>query len=365
MEGAEPACLPPTRFMLDPAKAQRTAGRDVDQTGTARTFGTLPDGREVAGVRLRAGELAAEFIGYGAVLRDLRLDGVRHPLVLGFDALDDYLVHSRYFGATAGRFANRIAEGRFTLDGRTYQLDRNFRARHHLHGGVAGLGKRVWDLVDAAEDAATFRIVSPDGDGGYPGRVEVRARFTLVPPATLRISYEARTDAPTIVNLAHHSYFNLDGRPDCLGHSLEIAADAYLPVNDTLIPTGEMAPVEGTPFDFRRPRAIGDSGLDYDHNFCLAPARRSFPAFAARATGSDGNIALEVWTTEPGLQFYDGAKLDVPVPGLDGRRYGRNAGFCLEPQIWPDAPNRPGFPSAVLLPGGTYAQTSEFRFAQS
>ena len=336
--------------------------------GETRRFGALESGEAVEAVEIAAGDLRADVIAWGAALRDLRHAARSHPLVLGYERMEDYLAHPRYFGATAGRYANRIANGRFTLDGRAHQLERNFLGLHHLHGGTSSFASRLWTIETASPDSVTLRLVSPDGDGGYPGRVEATCRYEVHPPATLRITYEGVTDAPTILNLAHHSYFNLDGADDVLRHRLRIDASAYLPVDPTMIPTGQIAPVAGTPFDFRQARGIGDESgnepIPYDHNFCLAHSPRPRPELAAILQGGDGGMSMEVWTTEPGLQFYDGHQLDppVPVPGLDGRRYGMRAGLCLEPQRWPDSPNRPEFAGAVLRPGETYAQVTEFRF---
>lgn len=338
----------------------------MSQPARLRRFGRLADGTAVEAAAIGAGSLSAELISWGAALRDLRLDGLAHPLVLGFEDLASYVAHSPYFGAVVGRYANRIAGGRFAVDGRSFDLDRNESGRHHLHGGSATFARRPWTVLEASGDSVLFGLVSEDGDAGYPGRVEVRCRYTAEPPATLRMTLTGSTDRPTVLNLAQHGYFNLGGSDRILDHRLQIVAQAYLPVDGTSIPTGERAAVAGSRFDFRAPRPVhaGPPGADsvYDHNFVLAEARRAQPSFAARLEAAEGRVAMEVWTTEPGLQFYDGWKLAVPVPGLGGRRYGAHAGLCLEPQIWPDAPNRPGFPSAILRPGENYRQVTELRF---
>lgn len=334
--------------------------------GRSRRFGTLADGTPVEAATIAAGSLTADLLSWGAALRDLRLDGVPHPLVLGFEDLASYVAHSPYFGAVVGRYANRIAAGRLTIGGANYELDRNEGGRHHLHGGFASFARRPWTLREAAADSVLFTLVSEDGDGGYPGRVAVSCRYAAEPPATWRLTLTAAADRPTVVNLAQHSYFNLEGGDSVLRHVLRIAAEAYLPVDEFGIPTGPPEAVAGSRFDFRAPRPVHATGASasavYDHNFVLAAARRREPAFAARLEGGDGAVAMDVWTTEPGLQFYDGWKLAVPVPGLGGRRYGAHAGLCLEPQIWPDAPNRRDFPSPLLLPGETYRQVTELRF---
>lgn len=310
-------------------------------------------------------------MAWGGVLQRLRMgmkDGPR-DLVLGFADPADYPAHSPHFGATAGRFANRIANGRFNLDGVAHQLSLNQAGKHHLHGGMAGFGKRPWTILSHGADQALLRLVSADGDEGYPGQVEAQCRYRLLPGAILRVELEARTDAPTLVNLVHHSYFNLDGSGNILDATLEIDADHYTPVSEDLIPTGEIAAVAGTPFDFTTPRRVGwgkaDAPFAYDHNFALN--RRRFDdgglAFAARLGAAKGDLAMEVWTTEPGIQFYSGGKLDTRIAGHGGLPYGRFAGLCLETQRFPDAPNHPHFPSAVLRPGETYRHVTEYRFS--
>lgn len=323
----------------------------------------MPDGAPVPVLRIAAGDLCAEIIAWGAVLRDLRLAGRPHPLVLGFDDFDAYPAHSPHFGAICGRYANRIAGGRFTLDGRAHQVERAAGEAHALHGGpAAGFGRRLWRVVEHAPDALLLAFDSPDGDGGYPGAVSVTCLYAIAPDNRLRIVLQGTTDAPTVLNLAQHSYFNLDGAADVSGHRLTIPASTRTHTDAALIPTGDLVSVEGTPYDFRAGRALSEPDAPvYDTNYVLAPERRPEPAFAARLQGGTG-VAMELWTTEPGLQFYDACGLNVPVAGLDGRRYGPRAGLCLEPQIWPDAPNHPHFPSAVLRPGETYRQITELRF---
>lgn len=331
-------------------------------TGIFR-FGALADGSPVDAVGMEGGGLSATILTHGAVLQDLRLAGHRPPLVLGFERLDAYLAHSPFFGATAGRCANRIRDGRFTLDGRDYQLDRNFLGKHHLHGGSANIGKRLWTLEDAAADRVTLSIRLADGEMGYPGAMTIRQVLSLPGDGVLDIQLEARSDAPTLCNLAHHSYFNLDGTDTILDHELQVAADHYLPVDAELIPTGEIAPVDGHPFDFRRPRRLravcGSAAID--HNFCLANRRREITHVATLRAPLSG-ISMDIRTTEPGLQVYDGGPLDVPVKGLDGRRMGAHAGLALEPQVWPDAINHPAFPQPVLRPGETWRQHTQFVF---
>ncbi|ADZ72096.1 aldose epimerase family protein [Polymorphum gilvum] len=330
-----------------------------------RSFGTMDDGTVVEEIRLRADRLEAKILTFGATVRDLRLGG--RPLVLGFDSLADYIAHGQHFGSIAGRCANRIAGGRFSLDGTDYQLSRNLPGGDHLHGGVTGFGTRVWTIKETRAESVLLGLVSPDGEEGYPGRVEVFCRYTLTQAGALVVELTGTTDRPTLLNLAHHSYFNLDESADILDHRLHIVADRYLPMSPAALPAGEVAEVAGTPFDFRNARPVRmlfDDGarVIYDHNFCLADAPRAEPHLAAVLEGPRSGIAMDLWTTEPGLQLYDAYKLDLPYQGLDGRRYGPNAGLCLEPQRWPDSPNHPDFAGAVLRPGETYRQVTEFRF---
>ncbi|MGF1553154.1 MAG: aldose epimerase family protein [Paracoccaceae bacterium] len=325
----------------------------------ARTrFGTLPDGAPVEAVAIAGGGLSARLLTYGATLNDLRLDGVAHPLVLGAPTLASCLGGMVHAGAVVGRYANRIAGGRFRLDGRAYETDRNFRGRHTLHGGRLGTSRRDWRLDWLDDASATFGVELASGDMGFPGTLRVTARYALSAPATLEIAIEAETDAPTPASFAPHGYFVLDDGDDVRTHRLRIAADRYLPVDDDLIPTGEIAPVAGTPFDFRRRRTVGGHG--YDHNFCLADRRRALRE-VARVESARSGLAMTIETTEPGLQVYDGAHT-AGLDGLDGRRHGAHAGLALEPQHWPDAPNRPAFPDATLRPGETYRHRTRYRF---
>lgn len=326
-------------------------------------FGRLPDGAPVHRVGISGGGLTANLLTYGAVLQDLRLDGHRPPLVLGFETFEDYPAHSRYFGATAGRCANRIRDGEFVLDGTRHQLDRNFLGKHHLHGGSAGIGKRNWEIVKVEHAKVALAIDLADGEMGYPGAMRIRQTFSLPGNGTLDIAIEAETDAPTLCNLAHHSYFNLDVGDTILDHELQVSADFYVPVDDEMIPTGEVAPVAAAGFDFRTSRTLRPvcDRRWIDHNFCLADNRRTLTKVATLRAPTSG-LAMEVRTTEPGLQVYDGAKLDVPVRGLDGRTMRANAGIALEPQVWPDAINNPAFPQAVLRPGEIYRQHTQYVF---
>ncbi len=361
-----------------------------------REFGRMNDHR-VEEITLRnAAGAEAKIITFGAVVRDLRVplaDGTMQRVVLGLETLEDYLNHSPHFGAIAGRYANRIGGGRFLLDGKAYQLPLNQENRHSLHGGGQGFGKKLWTLLHYDAASVTLGLVSPDGDANYPGTLNVTCRYTLFEENALRIELSAFTDAPTIINLCHHSYFNLDGSPDILDHALMVRANVMTPVDGDLIPDGSMLPVSGTPFDFRRPRAVRLANEDgsrfwYDHNFVLRREKREPPvgglelAHAATLASEKSGLQMEVWTTEPCLQVYDGFKVNLPVRGLGSEKsskvdtglredfsspygpahYGANAGICLEPQHAPDSPNLPHMPSTVLRPGELYRQVTEYRF---
>ncbi|WP_157016183.1 aldose epimerase family protein [Mesorhizobium xinjiangense] len=330
-------------------------------------FGTTPEGETVHRLAIAGGGLSAKILTWGAVLQDLRLDGHAPPLVLGFDALAGYLEPAPYFGAIVGRYANRIGGGHFAIDGERFSVDQNFLGRHMLHGGAKGTSQRLWTLADHGEDFVTLTLLDPAGAMGFPGNLDISCTYRLRQPGRLAIELSATCDAPTLCNLAHHSYFNLEdgGAGGVLDHRLMVPAGAYLPVDEDLIPTGRVEPVAGTPFDFELSRPIRHETqggqFAYDHNFCLAAARGPLK-LAAWAQGPVSGLEMEVWTGEPGLQFYAGQGLDGVPGGLEGRTYDAYAGFALEPQFWPDSPNRPYFPQAVLRPGEIYRQATEYRF---
>jgi aldose 1-epimerase len=338
------------------------------------TIGQL-EGRPVDAFRLEnGGGLAARVMAYGATLTELHVpdrDGGIADIVLGFGALEGYLATRTYFGATAGRYANRIGGAAFPLEGTTYRLTPN-EGSNHLHGGFRGFDKVLWcGEADAARSSVRFHHRSPDGSEGYPGAVDAWVDYRLT-EGRLTIELTARTDRPTIVNLVNHSYFNLAGHGsgNVLNQLVTLAADHYTPVDETLIPTGEIAPVQGTPFDFTRPRPIGrDLSLPglaggYDHNWVLREGGRGLRPCARAEDPVSGRI-LELRTTEPGVQFYTGGQLDGLEIGKHGRAYQRFAGFTLETQKFPDSPNNPRFPSAVLEPGADYRHVMEFRFSAS
>lgn len=330
-------------------------------------FGTTEDGQTVDRIEISAGGLTAHILTWGAVVQNVALEGHDAPLVLGFERFEDYREHSPFFGAIAGRYANRISDGRFRLDGETVGVDRNDAGKHLLHGGSNGVSRRLWSIKAQGTDFVTLALRDPDGAMGFPGNLDLQCTYRIKPNAVLAIELSGQTDQTTLCNPAHHSYFNLDdgGAGNCLDHRFMIAAGAYLPVDDEMIPTGVVQPVEDTAFDFRAARQLrqNETGAQtiYDHNFCLSASRRSLQQ-AAWVQGTRSGVEMEVWTTEPGLQFYAAHKLDIPVPGLGGRAYQAFAGFCMEPQVWPDSPNRPYFPQAVLRPDETYAQSTEYRF---
>ncbi|MHC4606973.1 MAG: aldose epimerase family protein [Planctomycetota bacterium] len=275
-------------------------------------------------------------------------------LTLGFPTLEGYLVRHPYFGSTVGRFCNRIARGRFTLDGTEYTLAAN-DGPNHLHGGDAGFDRVIWD-AEEIPGGARFAYLSRDGEEGYPGNLRVTAEYTLAGGA-MKVEFTATTDKPTPVNLTNHCYWNLAGSGTILDHEVTIAADRYLPVDETLIPTGELAEVKGTRFDFTASRPIGEGG--YDHCFALNSGDGSL-ALAARVRDPKSGRVMEVHTTQPGIQFYTGNFLDGS-PACGG--FGKHGGFCLETQHFPDSPNRPEFPSTILRPGETYHEVTLHRFS--
>ena len=305
-------------------------------------------------------------ITYGGAITSLlapNRNGDFGDVVLGFAALEDYVSNPRYFGALIGRHANRIADGRFTLDGVEYQLPRNNNA-NHLHGGFNGFDKRVWTAQER-DDVLHLSYFSKDGEEGYPGNVEAVVDYRLS-GNELSIEYRAWTDRDTIVNLTNHSYFNLKGDGTILNHELKLNAASFTPVNDDLIPTGEIAAVAGTPMDFRDGKAIGAqlglTAAGYDHNFVLNDWDGSLRSVARLHEPASGRL-LEILTTQPGMQFYSGNFLDGSFVGKNGDPYVKYAGLCLEPQHFPDAPNRPNFPSTVLRPGEEYRQSTVLRFS--
>jgi aldose 1-epimerase len=342
-----------------------------------KPFGKTPDGKEVHLFTLTNGRgMTAKIMTYGAIITELHVpdkDGKTADVMLGFDSLDGYLKGHPFFGAIVGRVANRIARGKFTLDGKTYTLATN-NGPNHLHGGKEGFDKKVWQAAVIESDhgpAVRFRYTSPDGEEGYPGTLKAEVTYTLTADNALRIDYKATTDKATPVNLTNHAYFNLAGHGagDILGHELMIAADKYTPADETLIPTGEIAPVKGTPLDFTTPTPIGKRigalkevpGGGYDHNFVLRGGDKKL-ALAVRVRDPGSGRVMEMYTTQPGVQLYTGNFLDGTLKGKGGAVYKKHAGFCLEAQHFPDSVNKKEFPSVILRPGETYTQTTVYKF---
>jgi len=316
--------------------------------------------------------LQARVISWGASLIEMLVpdrDGKIADVTLGFDQIDAYLKPHPFFGSIAGRYANRIAKGRFTLDGETFTLAVN-HGPNHLHGGKRGFDKRNWKAAVAGPHAVRFEYVSPDGEEGYPGTMQVAVTYTLTEDQALRIDYTATTDKPTVVNLTNHTYWNLAGEGDVLSHLLRIHADHYLAVDEGLIPTGEIKPVEGSPLDFRSMKPVGRDiepllgtpAGGYDHNFVINSRPGAGIALAAELHDPASGRLMTVETDQPGVQFYS-ANHFRGMAGKKGQSYAKHAGLCLETQHFPDAPNRPEFPSTVLRPGETFRSTTVHTFA--
>jgi aldose 1-epimerase len=324
-------------------------------------FGQLSDGRTVHQITLQGGGLSAQVLTYGTIVRDLRLKGHAPPLVLGFESFAPYIDHPGYFGATVGPCANRIGKGRFTLNGQAYQLETN-NGPNHLHGGSNGISRQIWTIADHTDHSATFTLTSHADDTGYPGTLQLSLTLSLLDGGVMDLQMHATTDAPTLCSLAHHSYFNLNGG-DIRTHSLQVDADHYLPTDTDLISTGEVAETAGTPFDFHRSTLLADvcGSTAIDTNVCLSHAPQPLRRVA---TLTASPIAMQVYTDQPGLQLYDTARVNVPVPGLGGQTYGPYCGFALEPQLWPNAINNPGWAQPVLSPGETYTQHTQYAFTQ-
>ena len=342
-----------------------------------KPFGQTPDGTPVSLYTLRNSKGAeAGICSYGGLVIFLKVPdrkGHLGDVVLGYDNLDGYLKDTPYFGALIGRYGNRIAKGKFTLDGTEYTLAIN-NDPNALHGGLKGFDKVVWEpriLASLEGPALELKYVSKDGEEGYPGNLSVTAVYTLTDDNALKVEFMATTDKDTILNLTHHSYFNLAGKGDILNHQLMMPAERFTPVDSTLIPTGELKPVAGTPFDFRTPTAIGARinqddeqlkfGKGYDHNWVFDKPIGQLALMARVYEPTTGRV-LEVWSTEPGLQFYSGNFLNGTIKGKGGWVYQFRNGFCMEPQHYPDSPNHSNFPSVVLKPGEVYKNTIIYKF---
>ncbi|WP_369270816.1 aldose epimerase family protein [Streptomyces sp. R11] len=350
------------------------------RTPVKSLFGKLADGTKVYSWSLANGGTRMKVLSYGGVVQSLEIPDRRGRLAnvsLGFDNIEDYVAKSPYFGALIGRYGNRIGKGRFTLDGKTYQVNVN-DGENSLHGGAQGFDKRVWDVepfTKGSDVGLHLYYTSVDGEMGYPGTLKVKVTYTLTKHGDWRIDYAATTDKATVVNLTSHVYWNLagEGSGTIENHQLKIDASRYTPVDSGLIPTGQLAPVAGTPFDFRRTKAIGEDlreahqqllyGKGIDHNWVLDKGISPRPEWIATLKDPSSGRTLRMATTEPGLQFYSGNFLDGTLVGTSGRTYRQGDALCLETQHFPDSPNKPSFPSTVLRPGQTYRSTTVHSFS--
>ncbi len=371
----ELALLASLGLMLLAACASHGGSSCTVVDAVSKGFGERKDGRAVQHVTLtNARGMRACFLSHGATLTELHVPdrkGLLGDVVLGFDKLSDFEEKSPYFGCTTGRVCNRIAKGRFSLDGKEYSLATN-NEPNHLHGGLEGFDKVVWKITEVGGDSegawVRFRYLSEDGEEGYPGKLDVSVLYILTPDNGLEIEYRATTDAATPVNLTHHSYFNLagEGQGTILDHELTIHADRYTPVDDTMIPTGAIDPVVYTDLDFRKPVTVG-ARIDrvaggYDHNFVLDRDAKTSSFLAAVLKDPGSGRVMELWTDQPGVQFYTGNFLDGSLVGKSEKDYLKHGGLCLEPQHFPDSVNQPDWPSIILRPGEEYRQVSTFKF---
>lgn len=366
--------------LMTMAVAGTAAGTAEAATATREAAGTLADGTPVEAVTLTARNgVAARILSYGATLQTLSApdrDGRVADVLLGYDDARDYAEHPNFFGVTVGRYANRIGGGRFALDGKTYQLPLNDKV-NSLHGGTRGFDKQPWRIVAVKDGSVTLALTSADGDQGYPGKLDVTVTYALSDDGALTITFDAKTDKPTVVNMTNHAIFNLAGEGSpmgAMGHRLTIPAKAITPVDANLIPTGELRPVAGTVFDFRSGRTVADGlrdgrdpqivmGRGYDHNFALDKGTTATPGLAARLEDPASGRVLEVSTTEPGVQFYTGNFLDGTYIGKAKHVYRMGDGIALEPQKFPDSPNKPAFASPRVDPGKPYRHVMIYKLS--
>jgi aldose 1-epimerase len=346
-----------------------------------KAFGTTPDGKTADVYTLtNKNGMQVTITNYGGAVVSVMVpdkSGKLGDVVLGYDTLEGYVTDKNFFGALIGRYGNRIGHAEFKIDGTTYTLAKN-NGENSLHGGLKGFNKALWDAKDISKDgepSLELKYVSKDGEEGFPGNLSVTVVYTLTNKNELKIDYSATTDKKTVVNLTNHSYFNLSGpgSGDILKETLRVNADKFTPVDSGLIPTGELKSVEGTPFDFRKPTEIGARieaddeqiklGKGYDHNFVLNKEKPNALTLAARVEDPASGRVMEVWTTEPGVQFYTSNFLDGSIHGKGGIAYGRRTALCLETQHFPDSPNKPSFPSVLLTPGQKYHTTSVYKFS--
>ncbi|KGK01957.1 Aldose 1-epimerase [Pseudoalteromonas sp. ND6B] len=363
---------------LTPACAHQGDNMTNSPSALLHAYGKLADQTPINQVTLtNSNGVSVDVINYGGIITRIETpdsNGNMGNIVLGMDNLEDYTNATTYFGAIIGRFGNRIANGKFSLNGTDYQLATNDGA-NHLHGGVQGFDKKVWTMAPfSTENSAgvTLSLVSPDGDQGYPGTLTTQVTYTLTNKNTLDMQFVAKTNKPTIINMTQHSYFNLAGKGDILDHQMQINSNAITPVDGGLIPTGELMQVAGTPFDFRNPKAIGKDiniddeqlklGKGYDHNFVLKNKPNHDLIEAANVYEPSSGRTLTVYTEEPAVQFYSGNFLDGSSKQASGLVHKLRSGFCLEPQHFPDAPNQPTFPTTTLLPGDVYSTRIVYEF---
>jgi aldose 1-epimerase len=369
-------CIP--TLLLVMMEGSAAAGRGAEQHMNKTIFGKTPDGQAIDLYTLtNRNGMKVTITNYGGRVVSLLVPdrtGKVADVVLGFDDLSGYLAQNPYFGALVGRYANRIAGGEFSLDGVEYHVPKN-DGSNALHGGIRGFDKKVWTARDVSKENPSLELtyLSKDGEEGYPGNLSVKVIYTLTESNELQIDYTATTDKDTVLNLTNHSYFNLagQGNGDILNHQLMINADRFTPINSTLIPTGELRPVDGTPFDFRKPVAIGARinnaneqlkfGKGYDHNFVVNHKDGGLVLVARVADPESGRV-MEVLTTQPGVQLYTGNFLDGTIRGKGGKVYGYRSALCLETQHFPNSPNQPKFPSAELKPGKTFHETTIYKF---
>lgn len=368
-------------LLVGAALACALASNAEAATAKRGSFGKLPDGRQVEAVTLsNAKGVSAKIIAWGATIQSVIMpdrNGKKADVALGYDSIDQYLAKPQYFGPIVGRFGNRLAAGRFTLDGRTYQTPVN-NGKNSLHGGTTGFDKVLWDVVavkNGPTASVTLRYVSPDGDQGYPGTMTVDATYSLDEQNNLTIEYSATTDKLTIANLTNHAYWNLSGEGSsngAMGHVVTIPAQTYLPTDDGAIPTGEFKSVAGTVFDFRKPTAVGlrvrDAsdqqivwGRGYDHNWVIGREVTKTQHLMAKVYDPASGRGFELWSNQPGLQFYSGNFLDGTSHGKSKKVYREGDAIVMEPQIFPDSPNQKGFPDARLVPGQTYRNVMTYR----
>ncbi len=344
-----------------------------------QSFGKLPDGQEVSlytlknqsGMELKISDYGGIIVSWTAPDKNGKFDDI----VLGCDSLETYLKGVPYFGAIVGRYGNRIANGKFSLNGQEYTLAQN-NGKNALHGGLKGFDKKIWavTIVDGDEPTLKLSTTSADGEEGYPGKLEVEVTYTLQKDNSLKIDYQASTDKPTVLNLTNHSYFNLSGEADVLSHEVVLNAPKFLPVDETLIPTGELKEVKGTPFDFTTKHSIGERindttdtqikfGGGYDHCWVINEKADKKLLLAATVHDPASGRLMEVLTTEPAMQFYTGNFLNGTIVGKKGVKYGKRSGFCIETQHYPDSPNKPDFPTTVLNPNEKYETTTIYKFS--